>query len=144
MSIYFQQDIKTFDDGELDLSSGDLELAGVRQSQRQLMINILNTTRGGYRGDPLVGWGAESYMGQANNPMTHIAMSADLRLGIQEADDVALEDIDYNVSYLTEEEVAIVLRHNGVIFEPDGTQPTTVLLLGWKFSFLSGVIETIE
>jgi hypothetical protein len=141
MGSYFQQDIKTFDDGEIDISSGDIPVATVQQSQRQLLINILNTTRGGFRFNDFIGWGAERYMGKKNVPIVHEIMKEDLRTGLQAADDLILEDIDYTVSFLSEEVAAIIVRHSGLFYEEDGTLNNTPLVLGWRLSFLTGQIE---
>lgn len=144
MASYIQRDILQYDDGELDLSSGDIQIAGVRQSQRQLLINLLSTTRGAFRHDPKVGWGCERYIGKNNSPITHQKMIADLGLCFDLSEDIALEDLDYTVTAISEETVAVVLKHSGLFFEEDGSRATDVLLLGWKLSLVTGQIESVE
>lgn len=140
MGSYFQQDLKTFDDGELDLSSGDLAVATIQQSQRQLLIVTLNTTRGGFTFDSLIGWGCERFMGKKNVPIVHETMRADLGGGLAALDDLAVEDLDYKVSYLDEETAAVIVRHSGTFYENDGSISNTPLVLGWRLSYLTGQI----
>jgi len=141
MARYFQRDIKTFDDGEIDLSGGDIAVGTTKQSQRQLMIVVLNTTRGGFKSDPSVGWGAQNYIGKPNTPMVHQAMRQDLGIGLADVEDLAMEDIDYTIVKVDLEEAGVVVRHNGIFLEADGTVDADSLVLGWKFSFLTGEIE---
>lgn len=141
MASYFQRDIQIYDDGELDLSSGDLALGDAQQSQRQLLINFMNTTRGGFKFDSLIGWGAENYMGKKNTLITHELMSQDIGSGLRSVDDLATEDVDYAVSFLDEETAAVVLRHSGLFYDNDGSIVTDPLVLGWRLSFLTGQIE---
>lgn len=144
MSTYVTRDILAFDDGEVDISSGDLAVAGVRQSQRQLIVTLLSTTRGDFLYDPLVGWGGDNYIGKTNNPITHQTMNNDLGIMFGKAEDISLEDLFYRVSWLDQDTVAVVLRHNGVFIEQDGSLNTDVLILGWKFPFSTGQIELEE
>ena len=144
MATYIQRDIKCYDDGELDISSGGIELATVRQSQRQLILTLLNTTRGDFLHDVMVGWGADTYMGRVNNPITHQVMTDDLKIMFGKTDDLANEDIFFTVSWVDHETAAIVLRHEGVFIEQDGTISTGALVLGWKYAFLTGQIEVEE
>lgn len=144
MSVYIQRDIQQYDDGELDLSGGDLTVAGVRQSQRQLLITLLNTTRGDFKYDREVGWGCEKYIGRRNEPIVHQTMKQDLGLSFNVSEDIAKEDLDWVVWYVSENEVGITVRHSGMFLEPDGTTPDTTLALGWKLSFETGQIETVE
>lgn len=141
MANYFQRDIKTFDDGELDLSSGDLEVADPQQSQRQLIINLLTTTRGGYSSDRLFGWGCENYTGKSNSAITHSVMKADLLSALRSLPDLAIEDIDFTITNVGNGTAGIVLRHSGGFFDDYGRPVTTPVVLGWTYSFLTGKIE---
>ena len=120
MARYFQKDLLIFDDGELDLSGGDIGVAGDKQAQRQLAINILNTTRGGYKADPTVGWGGEQYIGKPNNPMTHQQMRQDIGVALADVEDLAKEDLDYHVAFIAEEECAVIVRHSGIFLRSGG------------------------
>lgn len=144
MANYLQRDIKTFDDGELDLSSGDLEIADAQQSQRQLVINLLSTTRGGYAFNRLFGWGCETYSGKKNSIITHNLMRADLGAALRNLPDLAVEDIDFAITAIDDSTAGIVLRHAGGFFDENGRAVTTPIVLGWRYAFLTGEIELEE
>lgn len=144
MGVYFQRDLKQYDDGDLDLSSGDLEIATVQRSQRQLLVTILNTTRGDMGGDTLVGWGGDNYMGRPNSETTHSVMDKDLGMAFRMIQDLIVEDLDWKVSRLDTEQALIVVAHRGTFIEKDGTTNLTPMVLGWQYPFQTGKIELAD
>ena len=144
MGLYFQRDIKQFDDGELDLSTGDLAVTGVQQSQRQLIITILTTTRGDMVQDHLVGWGGDDYIGRPNAGTTHKIMDKDIGLAFRLAHDLIPEDLDWKVTFADQNQAAIIVAHRGTFVEPDGSTPSTPIVLGWQYPFETGKIELVE
>lgn len=145
MSTYFARDLQTFDDGELDIGD-DINVAGARQSQRQLVINLLQTTRGNWRTMPRFGWGGEHYVGRPNNPLTHRLMMDDLNVSVSHVDDIDALDVEVAISVLDgpSNTAIIVLRHAGTFIEEDGYTPTDTLALGWEYSYRTGEIVPLE
>ena len=144
MANYFLRDLQATDDGDLVIENGALVVAGVAQSQRQLIVNILSTSRGDYPGDPNVGWGNERFAGRPNTPETHKAMERDLAIALASHPDVSPVDLDFVVAPVDEQTVSIVLIHRGNFYEPDGKLATDPVILSWRFALQTGKLEILE
>lgn len=140
MSVYADKDIKTADDGELDISSGDIELATPQQSHRQLIINYLSTNKGDFRGMRSFGWPGDKYIGSFNTPTTIARMQNDITVGLKNINDFSFGDIEINVFTADEESVGIVSVHNGEFMDEDGEIEDSEIYLGWKYPLTQGRI----
>ena len=140
MGIYDTKDLKTSDDGELDMDSGDLVLADSHQSARQLMINYVNSNPGDFVGMPLFGWSVYSFVGRRNDELTRSQMEDSINNGLIYLTDMIPDDIDFIVAPLDAETIGIVGHHAGIFLDDDGREITTSTVLGWNYPIKTGRI----
>ena len=138
MSIHFDRDIETDDEGEILIERGDFKLATTERSAMQLANWVSLTDFGDYT--PLPGFGANlsEYMGYPNIARTHRLMRQSIREAFRIQGQYLISDVRIAVEPIHHDEAGVFLQVLGDFFlTPEETTMGNVML-AFRYPFPNG------